>query len=93
MEGAWALPGRLGSGSMGSASDAQPGLRRCGGPVGVVLRMSSNAVSRSPDFILYVQGGSGGLKIRLFTFLLLPNVWLGAWLISECLIKAGSLKS
>lgn len=38
-------------------------------------------------FILYVEGGSGSLKIGLFMLLIFPNVWLRAWHISECLIK------
>lgn len=79
--------------NLGSTSDAQPGLRSCGGTVGGVLRMSSNAVLRSPDFISYIEGGGGALKVRLFMFLILPTVWLRAWLIRECLIKACSLKS
>lgn len=63
------------------------------GPFELMAGMTLNAVLRSWNFILHAGGGNNDLKIWLFMLLILPNVWLRAWLISKHLIKVCSLKS
>ena len=63
-----------------SASDAEPGLRlrRQQGSGSGAQEVFKCCVEEPRLFILYVEGGSGGLKLGLFMLLIFPNVWLRA---------------